>query len=392
MEYSEKECFINIQSFMVRKLGLKGNELIIYAMIHGFSQDGHSFFYGSLKYIMQNTNLSKETVLSVLQNLVKKKLIVKKDVKNRNFLDRQKEAQGNRHFCLYYTSYSRNSDSAPQETCRLENTGSRNLTGKDCENASEESYRSRNLTGGSRENACEDRKNTPEETYGSRNLTGTGQEIRPNNKFDNKDDINSSASTADLKETEKTEAEDWIKNKIKDLFQGHYVFDSNFIPDILALSEQFKLEKEQIPEYLQFVLTKAERKKPDSLTNMYYKMAKSANIMQDFVLKTAQTKRQNSPLELEPCPVCKTQANILLRCPACNFDMTKRQNTGEVNFERQIFLLPEFQKKSLDEEIRQELERQNSFGFKRILQNPELKAEFKRKLDEIYRKYGITAA
>ncbi|MBR0099443.1 MAG: helix-turn-helix domain-containing protein, partial [Treponema sp.] len=73
----ERDFFINIQGFMIRELKLKGNELIVYALIHGFTQDGQSYFYGSIKYIMESTNLSKETVISVLQSLVKKNLIVK---------------------------------------------------------------------------------------------------------------------------------------------------------------------------------------------------------------------------------------------------------------------------------------------------------------------------
>ena len=37
-----KDNYIVIQTFMIRELKLKGNELILYALIHGFSQDGTS--------------------------------------------------------------------------------------------------------------------------------------------------------------------------------------------------------------------------------------------------------------------------------------------------------------------------------------------------------------
>ena len=104
---TEETTYINIQSWMVQKLKLKSNELIIYALIHGFCQDGKSYFYGSIQYIMDHTNLSKEGVLTVLQNLVRKKLIVKKDVQNITVFDSVKKAQGNQHFCLYYTKVSR---------------------------------------------------------------------------------------------------------------------------------------------------------------------------------------------------------------------------------------------------------------------------------------------
>ena len=105
--------YICIQSWMVTELKLKANELIIYALIHGFCQDGISFFYGSIKYIMENTNLSKETVLSVLQSLVRKKLIVKKDVKSYQVFDNKKTASGSQHSSLYYTVYSRKKKKKP---------------------------------------------------------------------------------------------------------------------------------------------------------------------------------------------------------------------------------------------------------------------------------------
>jgi len=69
--------YITILDFMVTDLGLKGNELIIFALIYGFSQDGVSDFYGSLTYIQERTNLSRQTVVDVLKKLVEKKLVTK---------------------------------------------------------------------------------------------------------------------------------------------------------------------------------------------------------------------------------------------------------------------------------------------------------------------------
>ena len=73
----KNESYINIQGFMVNELGLKGNELLIYAIIYGFSQDENSNFTGSLKYLMEWTNASKPTVIDTLEKLVAKSLIIK---------------------------------------------------------------------------------------------------------------------------------------------------------------------------------------------------------------------------------------------------------------------------------------------------------------------------
>ena len=69
--------YIVIQSFMVSELGLKGNELMIYAIIFGFSQTTGQAFHGSLSYLESWTNSTRHTVISSLKSLVEKGLIEK---------------------------------------------------------------------------------------------------------------------------------------------------------------------------------------------------------------------------------------------------------------------------------------------------------------------------
>lgn len=69
--------YIVIQGWMCNELGLKGNELLIFAMIHGFSQDGISKYYGGRKYIADTFNISLPTVDKALQSLLDKEYIVK---------------------------------------------------------------------------------------------------------------------------------------------------------------------------------------------------------------------------------------------------------------------------------------------------------------------------
>lgn len=69
--------FIAIQGWMRTKLNLKGNELLIYALIYGFSQDGHSRFKGSRKYISDWCGCSLDTVDRALGSLVDKGFIAK---------------------------------------------------------------------------------------------------------------------------------------------------------------------------------------------------------------------------------------------------------------------------------------------------------------------------
>lgn len=69
--------FIAIQGWMRNQLNLKGNELLIYALIYGFSQDGESRFKGSRKYVADWCGCSLNTVDRSLGSLVAKGLLAK---------------------------------------------------------------------------------------------------------------------------------------------------------------------------------------------------------------------------------------------------------------------------------------------------------------------------
>lgn len=69
--------YVCIQSFMVSDLHLKGNELLVYAIIYGFSQTDGTSFSGGLQYLMDWTNSSKQGVINNLKSLIEKGLITK---------------------------------------------------------------------------------------------------------------------------------------------------------------------------------------------------------------------------------------------------------------------------------------------------------------------------
>ena len=71
--------YIVIQGWMVNELNLKGNGLIIYALIYGFSQSESQRYAGSLQYIADWTNSSKQGVIKSLKLLIKKGLIIKEE-------------------------------------------------------------------------------------------------------------------------------------------------------------------------------------------------------------------------------------------------------------------------------------------------------------------------
>lgn len=73
------ENYITILGFMVNKLDLKGNELLVYAIIFGFSQLKNQRFTGSLQYLADWTNSTKQGIQKNLKSLIEKGLIAKED-------------------------------------------------------------------------------------------------------------------------------------------------------------------------------------------------------------------------------------------------------------------------------------------------------------------------
>lgn len=61
--------------FMRTDLNLSGNELLVYAIIYGFSQDGNSKFNGSQNYIAEFIGASRNTAIKAIKGLEEKGLI-----------------------------------------------------------------------------------------------------------------------------------------------------------------------------------------------------------------------------------------------------------------------------------------------------------------------------
>lgn len=73
--HMKNENYINIQGWMINELKLKGNELVLYAIIYGFSQDGQSEYFGSQRYISVAMGVSLPTTNKLINKLLLKKLI-----------------------------------------------------------------------------------------------------------------------------------------------------------------------------------------------------------------------------------------------------------------------------------------------------------------------------
>lgn len=69
--------FFVTYGWMLNRLNLKGVALQIFSIIYGFSQDGEGSFTGSLQYLMDFTNCSKNTILKALKELIENDYVKK---------------------------------------------------------------------------------------------------------------------------------------------------------------------------------------------------------------------------------------------------------------------------------------------------------------------------
>ena len=76
--------YITIQGWMRTDLKLSGNELIVYAIIYGFSQNKQGRFTGSAQYLADWVGCTRRTVMTILNKLVEAKLISKTEISLNN--------------------------------------------------------------------------------------------------------------------------------------------------------------------------------------------------------------------------------------------------------------------------------------------------------------------
>lgn len=75
----KRDNHLVIQGWMLTDLSLKGNELLIYACIYGFSQLDNQAFTGSRQYLADWTNSTKRGVDKCLKSLCEKGLLDRKE-------------------------------------------------------------------------------------------------------------------------------------------------------------------------------------------------------------------------------------------------------------------------------------------------------------------------
>ena len=90
----KRNDYINIQAPMIADLHLKGNELLVFALIHGYTKDGKSKCRVSLNYMAKWLCTSKSMVIKVINTLEKG-----------GYVNRHEYMEGNVQCVEYTTNY-----------------------------------------------------------------------------------------------------------------------------------------------------------------------------------------------------------------------------------------------------------------------------------------------
>lgn len=342
--------YIHIEYWMT-ELGLRPIQVWIYAIIHGFCQDGISTYKGSQRYFREWTHSARSTVIEALNDMKAKNLIVVKEIK-----------VGNATYNEYYTVASRAIYQEMANKYKLEQGA------KNCNRVSE------NQTGGSPKNG-QSMSEIPTSA-----CPNSGPNNIANNKFKN---------IADSSE-EKTEKLDGaaaalISQKLKELFGRTNVFDSDFVYDIERVLLDSGVGDKYIDSYLQSVFEKTISKHPASIPGLFRKLACAPDCISDFVMKLPKEKAEVK-IPTTDCPVCGNPTEITASsCCKCGFDVMDFKDNKKISLQRAINALPEAQRAEIDKELAEVLMVGNFMDFMR----PDKIRERNEKLVQIYAKHGI---
>ena len=159
----KKNDYILIQAQMISDLHLKGNELLVFALIHGYTKGGSNTCRASLNYIANWIQTGKSAVIKAINNLEEAGY-----VNRHEYLDRRVK-------CVEYTTnYEALLDRvASGEIVSLE--GAKKARGVKITPATECTQ-----SGG-----CQNNTGVKMTTKGCQNDNGKGVKIAPNNIIDN---------------------------------------------------------------------------------------------------------------------------------------------------------------------------------------------------------------
>lgn len=351
---ADNASFVRLE-FWMTKLSLSNPQLIIYAIIHGFSRDGNCYS-GSQRYFREWTGKSKSTVIEALN-----------DMKKRGFIVVKKVCIDGKFYNVYYTVESRKPESE-----RLINQNPSKIISPDIWSEIQ----------------------TGPETGPTRSENQTTQvqksdQVGPktgHNNIANKIDYIAVDSMEVAVESEEDFADSaaaaLITKKINEQFKSITVFDKKFVGEIEKAILDAGMTDNLIGNYLDSVYERTISKNPSSIPGLYRKLAAAPDVIQNFMMHLP--KKQE--IKMITCPVCgKEIPKTNYICPVCGTETMDFENEEKVQFNKAVFNLSEEEKIGLENELSEVVGTINLFDFR----NPQLMKEREEKTRLVYAKFGI---
>ncbi|MDR2661840.1 MAG: helix-turn-helix domain-containing protein [Treponema sp.] len=287
---------------MVNKLGLSGNDLLVYAVIYGFSQDEKSVFKGSLSYLADCLNISRRAVVDILNRLVKKGMIIKKEY-----------TKNGQKYCEYRTPKDQNPQNGPPGG------------GED------------SAPGGGEDSAPGVVKI----------LHRGGEDSAPYITIDITN--NNTSSSDDPPPAEKSdpgflEEEAGLKQRIKNL-NAALIFDRAFYPKACEFMKAFRLDA----DYLSWLYDFCAGQKPRNMAGYYYTAFFNPQLVELYW--EAVRSRPPPPDRPVSCPVCGTGHPADRDCPHCGLEPKDRNDPEAVDLHRRLHALPEDMRGAYEREL-----------------------------------------
>jgi hypothetical protein len=293
---------------MVNKLELSGNELMVYAMIYGFSQDKKSGYEGGAQYLYKSCGISRRTAMSVLDRFLEKKLVLKEYfIKN------------GVKFCRYKT----NPDFIPKENDFEEK---RNIENASLEENSpmEGSANSapvvgsaktalvRNLRGGSADSAPVVVQNLHTGSANSAPNITTDINLDTTTTTPEQSDLTGKHPPGDDTAAADTLSPENIKKALLAIDSTLFL-KADFYSRAAAFMSLYYLDK----SYLVWLYKQCELRNPDSFDGFFFTLFFAENMVEKY--KLSKLKDKPPPPAVIKCPVCSLVHEINLeKCPNCN--------------------------------------------------------------------------
>lgn len=364
--------FLQISFWMVSELELKGNELFVYALIHGFCQDGKSVFRGGLEYICTWLSCTEHTAISALKSLLEKGFIKKKIT----------EVKGSVRYVEYWTMKSREKGD-DRESCVLVDNykNEQNPDIKDKTASTKESHDCKNFSG---------KENSHCKNYSGddcKNFSGTTANFTVINssKLNLKNSLSQNNSQELNSKPEKTEREIFLENELTKFFGNLKIFSDGFVQELDTF-----IARNNFPcaDYIAFTYNTLKNKKISNFAAYFYKTAISESNAALYAFEKSNEKAKASgeqasePMKIPEitCPSCGKKHRFYDDCPDCGLMANERKDARKIELYRRIFNLAEDKKQSLTEEIDEC--RKKLFHAENIFM-------VETELNKIYEKYGV---